>query len=300
MSKDIRETLKLKTFDNVLGLNAAFEGNEVVEIPLGQLYPFKDHPFRVVDDEKMLELVESIKEKGVLSPAIVRKKDEYGYEIISGHRRKRACELAGLMTMPVIIKELDDKDATILMVDANIQRENVLPSERAKAYKMKNDFGSHQGERTDLTSAQSGPKLTTKDIGKENGDSRTKVQNFIRLNYLTPELLEMVDKNEIGFITGVHLSFLEKREQEWVLSVLKESGKSILTKKAEELRKLSKKKELNEDLVYQIICGKERIHRTISFHEKELRMYFPEYLSLDEIKDQIIEILKQWKEDSND
>ena len=296
MNNGIKGKVEIESYNSLFGLGETMENYEVEEMPLHKLYTFKNHPFHVVDDDKMKELVQSIQEKGVLSPAIVRKIDEDGYEIISGHRRKRACEIAGLLTMPVIVRELSDKDATILMVDANIQRENVLPSERANAYKMRMEAEGKQGERSDLTSDQVGPKLTTSKIGEDNGISGTQVKRYIRLTNLLPELLKRVDEKNIGFIPGVELSFLETEEQSWVLAVLNESGKKITLKQAEQLHKLSEEKALTEDLVCMTIIGKPVIKRTVSFTEKELRQFFPPDMPAETIKDVITELIKEWKE----
>lgn len=289
----IRGNLDVRSYDDLFGVRNRRE--RVIDMDICQLHEFKDHPFRVVDDDKMQELADSIREKGVLSPAIVRSRAEGGYEIISGHRRKRACEIAGIMTIPVIIKELSDKEATILMVDANIQRENVLPSERAHAYKMRMDAEGKQGERSDLTSDQVGPKLTSSIIGEESGISGTQVKRYIRLNHLLPQLLERVDEKNIGFIPAVELSFLEEYEQEWVLSVLEETGRKISLKQAEKLHKFSSEKTLTEDVVLQTITGKVTIKRMVYFSDKELRYFFPDDMDSDQIKRQMVDLLKQWK-----
>ncbi len=293
--KNIKDNIPLNSFDDLLCIGNTKGNYEVVELPLHQLYTFKDHPFRVVDDEEMAQLVESIKEKGVLSPAIVRPIGDNQYEIISGHRRKRACEIIGLLTMPVIVREFDDREATILMVDANIQRENILPSERANAYKMRMDAESKPGERTDLTSGQVGPKLTSEIIGADSGISSRQVKRYIRLTSLIPELLQMVDEKIIAFIPGVELSFLNEEEQSWVLSILVESGKRITLKQSETLHKMSEEKNLTEEMVYQIIIGKTIIRRTVSFTDKELRQFFPEYMESEQIKEIIKGLLEQWK-----
>lgn len=296
MAKDgIKGKMEVRPYTDLFGAKSGRE--RIVEIDLSELHEFENHPFLVVDDEKMQELAESIKEKGVVSPAIIRKRKEDGYEIISGHRRKRACEIAGLKTMPAIIKELSDREAVILMVDANIQRENVLPSERAHAYKMRMDAEGKQGERSDLTSDQVGPKLTTSKIGEDNGISGTQVKRYIRLNQLLPDLLEQVDEKKIGFIPGVELSFLKEEEQDWVLSVINETGRKISLKQAEELHKKSDEKTLTEDIVVETIVGKAVIKRSVSFSARELKPYFPEDMETDQIKEIIKDLLEQWKGD---
>lgn len=300
MSKqDIKGRIKISSFNDL------FEGDserlgDISEVALEELHEFNNHPFHVVDDERMNELVESIKEKGVLSPAIVRKRVKGGYEIISGHRRKRACQLAGLHTMPVIIKDLDDDEATILMVDANIQRENILPSERAFAYKMRIKAEKNQGKRTDLTSGQIVPKLISEQIGDEEGMSGRQIKRYVRLTNLLPELLERVDNGKIGFIPAVNISFLKKEEQNWVLAVLKEADKKISLRQSELLRKSSEEKNLSEDMVCDILVTKKTLNRTVTITESELKKYFPEDMDSAEIKSQIIELIKQWKGESTD
>lgn len=291
----IKGMIPFNSYEKLLGSEYEDGKLKVIEVPIKSLHTFENHPFHVNDDEEMQELVDSIKEKGVVSPAIVRERKAGGYEIISGHRRKRACEIAGLMTMPVIIKELSDKEATILMVDANIQRENVLPSERAHAYKMRMDAEGKQGERSDLTSDQVGPKLTSSIIGEESGISGTQVKRYIRLNHLLPKLLERVDEKTIGFIPAVELSFLKENEQDWVLSVLEETGRKISLKQAEKLHKFSSEKTLTEDVVLQTITGKVTIKRMVYFSDKELRYFFPDDMDSDQIKKQMVDLLKQWK-----
>ena len=222
--QNIKGKVQIASYDDLLSGGVDHSKSDIADMPLINLYEFKDHPFHVVDDERMDELVQSIKEKGVLSPAIVRKREKGGYEIISGHRRKRACELAGLLSMPVIIKELDDDEATILMVDANIQRENILPSERAFSLQMKMKALKNQGKRTDLTSGQVGPKLASEEIGNEAGISGRQVKRYVSLTNLLPELLEKVDSGKIGFVPAVNLSGIDKDKQKWILKVLDETN----------------------------------------------------------------------------
>ena len=301
MSKgSIRGKVNIISYDELLSGEDYKEKADIVEVPIQDLYEFKNHPFHVVDDDKMEELVESIKEKGVLSPAIVRPREEGGYEIISGHRRRRACELAEMESMPAIIRDLDDDEATILMVDANIQRENILPSERAFAYKMRIKAEKNQGKRTDLTSGQIVPKLISEQIGDEEGMSGRQIKRYVRLTNLLPELLERVDNGKIGFIPAVNISFLKKEEQNWILAVLKEADKKISLRQSELLRKSSEEKNLSEDMVCDILVTKKTLNRTVTITESELKKYFPEDMDSAEIKDQIIELIKQWKEESMD
>ena len=296
MSKgSIKGKVNIISYDELLSGEDYKEKADIVEVPIQDLYEFKNHPFHVVDDEKMEELVESIKEKGVLSPAIVRPREEGGYEIISGHRRRRACELAEMESMPAIIRDLDDDEATILMVDANIQRENILPSERAFAYKMRIKAEKNQGKRTDLTSGQIVPKLISEQIGDEEGMSGRQIKRYVRLTNLLPELLERVDNGKIGFIPAVNISFLKKEEQNWTLAVLKEADKKISLRQSELLRKSSEEKNLSEDMVCDILVTKKTLNRTVTITESELKKYFPEDMDSAEIKSQIIELIKQWK-----
>lgn len=218
--KSSGRNISLTSYDDLFSteeIREAHAREQVQQIPLSELYPFKDHPFRVVDDDRMMETVESIKEYGVLVPAIARPLEEGGYEIIAGHRRKRACELAGLDTMPVIVRDLDDDEAVIIMVDSNLQRENILPSERAKAYQMKLEAIKHQGERRDLTCAQLGHKLDgqkARDIVAEDaGESKSQIQRYIRLNNLDQPLKDKVDSGELAFTPAVELSYLKPEEQ---------------------------------------------------------------------------------------
>ena len=260
-------------------------------------------------------LVESIKEKGVLSPAIVRKRAKGGYEIISGHRRRRACQLAGLSTMPVIIKDIDDDEAIIMMVDANIQRENILPSERAFALQMKMKAVKQQGKRSDLTSSHSDqkliddheeeltsghnvPKLAADKIGEEEGISATVVRRYIRLTNLIPGLLDRVDNGKIGFMQAVDLSFIEKPEQEIILAIISKTDRKMTARQAKQLREAAECNMLDEDSICDIHIGKTAVIRTVTFSEKELLKYFPESMDGNEIKQFIIKLIEEWKEAS--
>ncbi len=295
---NIKGKIQLTSYDDLLSGGVNHNQTDITEMPLINLHEFENHPFHVVDDERMSELVESIKEKGVLSPAIVRKRVKGGYEIISGHRRKRACQLAGLHTMPVIIKDLDDDEATILMVDANIQRENILPSERAFSLQMKMKALKNQGRRTDLTSDQVGPKLASKEIGEENGISSTQVKRYICLTNLLPEILEKVDSGKIGFIPAVELSFVKEREQKWIEAVLRETDKKVSLKQAQLLRRECEEGVLTEDKVCDIILGKRATMRTVTLAEADLKKFFSEDMDSGHIKRIIMNLLKQWKEET--
>ena len=249
---------------------------KVRNIPLDELHPFRDHPFKVVDDEKMEETVESIREYGVLVPIIARPKEEGGYEIISGHRRCHASEKAGLETIPTIVRDLDDDEATIIMVDSNLQRESLLPSERAKAYKMKLDAIKRQGKRNDLTCAQIEHKLnrgkSVEQIAETAGESRATVQRYIRLTELIPELLDMVDEKKINFNSAVEISHLTPEEQQMVCETIESEGHTPSVAQAQEIKRLSQKKQLNEDTILPLFKKKEDV-RT---HQKQEPAYEPQ------------------------
>ena len=250
---------------------------KVRNIPLNELHPFRDHPFKVVDDEKMEETVESIREYGVLVPIIVRPKEEGGYEIISGHRRCHASERAGLETIPTIVRDLDDDEATIIMVDSNLQRESILPSERAKAYKMKLEAIKHQGMRNDLTSRRTVGKLdnpsqkneTADLVGMDAGNSGRQVQRYIRLTELIPDLLDMVDEKKLNLYSAVEISHLPAEEQQLVHETIQSEGHTPSVAQAQEIKRLSQKKQLNEDTILPLFEKKEdvRTHQKIEQQE---------------------------------
>ena len=303
-----KDNINIVTYDELLGGEEEIRG-DITEISLKELHTFKGHPFHVVDDEKMQDLVESIKEKGVLSPAIVRKREKGGYEIISGHRRKRACEIAGLSTMPVIIKDLDDNDATILMVDANIQRENILPSERAFSLQMKLNAIKRQGKRTDLTSDHFGPKLEEDEtsshsdqklaadrVGDKEGSSASVVRRDIRLTYLIPGILDRVDSGKIGFMQAVDLSFIDKDNQKIIYAVVKKTDRKMTSRQAKMLRSSFESGTLDEDEICDILIGKTALIRTVTFTEKELSRYFPDDMDSVQVKEAIINLLEKRKE----
>ena len=312
MRKNItKDKINIVSYDELLsGENGQIQG-DITEMPLKELHTFKDHPFHVIDDDEMKNLVESIKEKGVLSPAIVRKREKGGYEIISGHRRKRACELAGLSTIPVIIKELDDNDATILMVDANIQRENILPSERAFSLQMKLNAIKRQGKRTDLTSVHFDQKLEDEDdevsrridkklaadrVGIKDGISGSVVRRYIRLTYLIPGLLDRVDRGKIGFMQAVDLSFINKKEQEIIYSVINKTDRKMTTKQAKMLRSSFESGTLDEDEICDILIGKTALIRSVTLTDKELSRYFPDDMDSAHVKEKILILLEERKE----
>lgn len=267
------------------------------EMPLSDLHPFEGHPFKVLDDELMAQTVESIKQIGVVSPLIVRPDPEGGYEILSGHRRLHAAQLAGLETVPVIVKEMDDDAAIIFMVDSNLQRENILPSERAFSYKMKLEAMKHQGERGDLTSAQVGPKSwAAQVVAEEAGDSKTQVKRYIRLTNLIPEILDMVDEKKIAFNPAVELSYLKPSEQKEFLEAMDYAQASPSLSQAQRLKKLSQEGGCTLDAMCEVmneIKKDELDHVTIK--NEVLRKYFPKSYTPKQMQDTIIRLLEKWQ-----
>ncbi|SCI20037.1 Probable chromosome-partitioning protein parB [uncultured Clostridium sp.] len=267
------------------------------EMPLSDLHPFEGHPFKVLDDELMEQTVESIKQIGVVSPLIVRPDPEGGFEILSGHRRLHAAQLAGLETVPVIVKEMDDDAAIIFMVDSNLQRENILPSERAFSYKMKLEAMKHQGERGDLTSAQVGPKSwAAQVVAEEAGDSKSQVKRFIRLTNLIPEILDMVDEKKIAFNPAVELSYLKPSEQKEFLEAMDYAQASPSLSQAQRLKKLSQEGGCTLDAMCEVmneIKKDELDHVTIK--NEVLRKYFPKSYTPKQMQDTIIRLLEKWQ-----
>lgn len=267
------------------------------EMPLSDLHPFEGHPFKVLDDELMEQTVESIKQIGVVSPLIVRPDPEGGFEILSGHRRLHAAQLAGLETVPVIVKEMDDDAAIIFMVDSNLQRENILPSERAFSYKMKLEAMKHQGERGDLTSAQVGPKSwAAQVVAEEAGDSKSQVKRFIRLTNLIPEILDMVDEKKIAFNPAVELSYLKPSEQKKFLEAMDYAQASPSLSQAQRLKKLSQEGGCTLDAMCEVmneIKKDELDHVTIK--NEVLRKYFPKSYTPKQMQDTIIRLLEKWQ-----
>ena len=270
---------------------------ELVTLALADLYPFSRHPYKVRDDEAMRDMAESVKQYGVLSPAIARPLPEGGYELVSGHRRKRACELAGLETMPVIVRELDDDAAAILVVDSNLQREGLLPSERAFAYKLKLDALRHQGERTDLTSAQVGPKLTAAEkVAEESPDSKSQIKRYIRLTELIPPLLDMVDERKIAFNPAYELSFLKQDEQRLLLDAMDSEQATPSLSQAQRLKQFSQRGELTAEVMRAILSEEKKpeIDR-ITITGDRLRKYFPRSYTPKQMEETIIKLLEQWQ-----
>ena len=286
MKSKSAEKVKLNSFDDLFGIDEA--GETVTSVPLNELHTFKGHPFRVLDDEKMQETVESVKQYGVLMPGIVRPHPKGGYEVIAGHRRWRACELAGLTEMPVIIREMDDDTAVVLMVDTNIQREDILPSEKAKAYRMKYEAMRHQGSK--------GEKYTADAIGETAGESGRTVQRYIRLSELMEELLDYVDENKIPMVVGEKLSYLKAEEQAWVVDAIGNSGIFPSKAQAEQLKANSEAGELTEGNVYAVLIRKEKENVNVTISAKKIRNYFPTEYSKEQIEDVIYTLLEEWKQ----
>ena len=270
---------------------------KVMDIPLSDLHAFKGHPFKVLDDEKMMETVESVKQYGVLVPAIARPDPEGGYEIVSGHRRHRASQLAGMEALPVIVRELDDDEATIIMVDSNLQRETLLPSERAFAYKMKLEAIKHQGARKDLTSSQVGMKLQALDIvGKDAGESRNQVHRYIRLTELIPELLDMVDEKKIAFNPAYELSFLKTEEQEQLLDAMTSEQATPSLSQAQRLKKFSQDGRCTPEVMCAILSEEKKSDmEKVTLGADTLRKYFPKNYTPAKMQETIIRLLEQWQ-----
>ena len=273
---------------------------QVQQIPIGELFPFKNHPFKVLDDESMQRTVESVEQYGVLSPLIARPRPEGGYEIISGHRRQHAAQLAGLETLPVIVRNMDDDAAVLLMVDSNLQRENILPSERAFAYKMKLEALKNQGARSDLTCGQIGHKLNgakARDIvADESGDNARNVQRFIRLTNLVPELLDMVDEKKIAFNPAVELSYLDESQQRNFLEAMEDTQNAPSLSQAQRLKKLAQEGHFSYDVAFAVM-GEEKKDELdkVVIKNDTLRKYFPRSYTPKQMEDTIIKLLEQWQ-----
>ena len=292
--------ISLSSYDDIFSTEesrAEAKQERVQEIPLSELHPFEGHPFRVVDDEDMMKTVESVREYGVLTPAIVRPDPYGGYEIISGHRRHHASELAGKETMPAIVRDMDDDAAIILMVDSNLQRETILPSERAFAYKMKLDAIKHQGARSDLTSRQVVGKPEMADVvGEQAGESGRQVQRYIRLTELIPELLDMVDAGQIKFNPAVELSHLAKQEQQDFLSAMDFAQTTPSLSQAQRIKKMSQDGECTLDAMCEVMneVKKDTLDK-VSFKTDSLRKYFPKSYTPKQMEDTIIRLLEQYQ-----
>lgn len=292
--------ISLTSYDDIFETDesrAESQLERVQSIRLSALVPFKEHPFKVVDDEAMLRTTESIAQYGVLTPLIARPLENGSYEIISGHRRAHAAELAGLTEVPVLVRRMDDDAATVLMVDSNLQRENILPSERAYAYKMKLEAMKHQGERTDLTSGQLGPKLRSDEqLAQEAGESRKQVQRYIRLTNLIPELLDLVDQKQISFNPAVELSYLKAEEQEMFIQAMDEVQAAPSLSQAQRLKKLSQEGGFTLDAAREIMneVKKGDLER-VTFRNEQLRKYFPRSYTTQQMQNTILKLLDQWQ-----
>lgn len=293
--KSSARNIELKSLDDLFATEesrADAQREKVQEIPLGELHPFKNHPFKVKDDAAMQDTVDSVREYGVLVPAIARPDPNGGYELIAGHRRHHASELAGKETMPVIVRDLDDDAATIIMVDSNLQREELLPSERAFAYKMKLEALKHQGKKT---LDQLGPKWSTQEIGKAGNDSMSQVKRFIRLTELIPTLLDMVDERKIAFNPAVELSYLKKEEQTLLLEAMDSEQATPSLSQAQRLKKFSQQKMLSLDVMRAVMSEEKKTDLDrVTLKNETLRKYFPKSYTPKQMEDTIIKLLEGW------
>ena len=287
--------IPLQSLDALFGTTSEEQAG-IQQIALDNLHSFSNHPFKVLDDDKMIELSESVRTHGVLVPGIVRIKDTGGYEIIAGHRRKRACEIAGLKTMPVIIKDLTDDESTVIMVDSNIQREELLISEKAFAYKMKYDALKRQGKRSDLTSCQVGKKLAAEKVSQNTGDSSRQILRYIHLTELIAELLELADEKKLPFNTAVEVSYLRSEEQQILLQYMSNHNMVPSMKQAKELKKISKEQMLTYSEIDQICMNESTEKVQVQIPAKKLKQYFPESYSKAQMEEVIFMLLASWPE----
>lgn len=298
--KSSAKNIRLTSVDDLFSTEesrADEQREKVQEILLSELHPFPNHPFKVVDDERMLDTADSIREHGVLVPAIARHRPDGGYELIAGHRRKRGCELAGLDTMPVIVRNLDDDASTIIMVDSNIQRESLLPSERAFAYKMKLEALNHQGKRAGLTSSQLGTKLMRTDeiLAEQSGTSRNQVQSYIRLTELVPDLLDMVDAKKIAFNPAVELSYLKPEEQTALIEAMDSEQATPSLSQAQRLKRFSQEGTLSPDMMRAILSEEKKADMDrVMLTGDTLRKYFPKSYTPRQMEQTILKLLEGW------
>ena len=299
--KSSAKKIELASVDDLFSTEESRQDEQlekIQEIPLSELHPFKDHPFKVKDDDAMIETADSIKKYGVLVPAIARPLPDGGYELVAGHRRRRASELAGKETMPVIVRDLDDDAATIIMVDSNLQRENLLPSERAFAYKMKLEAIKHQGARTDLTSVQVEQTLSARDqVAKEAGErSGIQVMRYVRLTELIPELLDMVDEKKIAFNPAYELSFLKPDEQQMLVETMDYEQATPSLSQAQRMKKFSQEGKLSEDVMLAIMSEEKKGDLDkVTLSSDTLRKYFPKSYTPAKMQETIIKLLEQWQ-----
>lgn len=288
----------LTSYDEIFSTEASRQQEQIQSLVLSELHPFKDHPFRVLDDDRMMETVESVKEYGVLVPIIARPMADGGYEIVSGHRRKRACELAGLNEIPAIVRDLDDDEAVIIMVDSNLQRENILPSERAKAYQMKLEAIKHQGERRDLTSRQLVGKLEAADlIGQDTGESGRQIQRILRLNNLEPPLIDKVDAGKLAFTPAVELSYLKPEEQQWLDTALENTQQTPSLSQAQRMKRESKQGTLSEQGIMEIMTENKQtipVKGSVVLPQEKLTKYFPRSYTTEQMEKVIFKLLDYW------
>ena len=288
----------LTSYDDIFSTEASRQQEQIQRLALSELHPFKDHPFRVLDDDRMMETVESVKEYGVLVPIIARPMPDGGYEIVSGHRRKRACELAGMNEIPAIVRDLDDDEAVIIMVDSNLQRENILPSERAKAYQMKLQAIKHQGERRDLTSRQLVGKLEAADlIGQDTGESGRQIQRILRLNNLEPPLIDKVDAGKLAFTPAVELSYLKPEEQQWLDTALENTQQTPSLSQAQRMKRESKQGTLSEQGIMEIMTENKQtvpVKGSVVLPQEKLTKYFPRSYTTEQMEKVIFKLLDYW------
>lgn len=288
----------LTSYDDIFSTEASRQQEQIQRLALSELHPFKDHPFRVLDDDRMMETVESVKEYGVLVPIIARPMPDGGYEIVSGHRRKRACELAGMNEIPAIVRDLDDDEAVIIMVDSNLQRENILPSERAKAYQMKLEAIKHQGERRDLTSRQLVGKLEAADlIGQDTGESGRQIQRILRLNNLEPPLIDKVDAGKLAFTPAVELSYLKPEEQQWLDTALENTQQTPSLSQAQRMKRESKQGTLSEQGIMEIMTENKQtipVKGSVVLPQEKLTKYFPRSYTTEQMEKVIFKLLDYW------
>lgn len=288
----------LTSYDDIFSTEASRQQEQIQRLALSKLHPFKDHPFRVLDDDRMMETVESVKEYGVLVPIIARPMADGGYEIVSGHRRKRACELAGLNEIPAIVRDLDDDEAVIIMVDSNLQRENILPSERAKAYQMKLEAIKHHGERRDLTSRQLVGKLEAADlIGQDTGESGRQIQRILRLNNLEPPLIDKVDAGKLAFTPAVELSYLKPEEQQWLDTALENTQQTPSLSQAQRMKRESKQGTLSEQGIMEIMTENKQTvpaKGSVVLPQEKLTKYFPRSYTTEQMEKVIFKLLDYW------
>ena len=293
------EKIKLASIDELLGV---VNEESAMEIEISKIHPFKNHPFKVLDDEKMQDLVESVKINGVLTPVLLRMDENEEYEMVSGHRRMHAAQLAGLTTIPAIVRELSDDDAIVAMVDANIQREELLPSEKAFAYKMKLDAMKRQGIRTDLTLSQNETKLRSDEVlSKQVGESRAQVQRFVRLTELIPELLDLVDNKKLQFTVAVNISYIDKEVQEWIYEYISDTG-FIKPKQIATLRNQLNDGPINQIQMLSIFNNcvmAKKVSRSLTFSEKKLTKYFPDDYTAKDMEQVIESLLEKWMQEQS-